>query len=137
VQREQPPEFKNNPEAEQPVAVRTLPQTRQHVGIEKIDEVLEEIWNTADRESPMAHRGWYADLLRYIRATLIRVKDDAFGSCLCCKATIGLRRQRTMPWTPLCIRCQEAADHNDAEVLKSRSRLGHRSRLVSRGTATK
>ena len=137
MQREQPPEFKNNPEAEQPVAVRTLPQTRQHVGIEKIDEVLEEIWHTADRESPMAHRGWYAGLLRYIRATLIRVKDDAFGSCLCCKATIGLRRQRTMPWTPLCIRCQEAADHNDAEVLKSRSRLGHRSRLVSRGTATK
>jgi DnaK suppressor protein len=132
VQREQPPEFKKNPGAEQPVAGRTPPQTR-HVGIEKIDDVLEEIWHNADRETPMAHRGWYAGLLRYIRGTLSRVMDDALGSCLCCKTTIGLRSQRTMPWTPLCIRCQEAADHNDAEVLKSRSRSGHQSRFISRG----
>ena len=137
VQREQPPEFKKHPSAEQSLAVRTLPQNRQHAGIEKIDDVLEEIWRNADREIPMARRGWYAGLLRYIQIALLRVKDDAFGSCLCCKTAIGLGRQRAMPWTPLCIRCQEAADRNDAEVLKSRSRRGHRSRLVSRGTATK
>jgi len=137
VQREQLPEFKKNPAVGQSVAVRTLPQNRQHAGIEKLDDVLEEIWCNADREVPLARRGWYASLLRYIQIALVRVKDDAFGSCLCCKTVIGLMRQRGMPWTPLCIRCQEAADRNDAEVLKSRSRLGNRSRLVSRGTATK
>jgi RNA polymerase-binding transcription factor DksA len=84
--------------------------------------VLEEIWHTADRELPMANLGWYSGLLRNIRAALVRIKDDLCGTCLCCRTTVGLRRLRAVPWTPLCIRCQEAADRNDAEVLRIRSR---------------
>ena len=122
MEREQLPEFKRIREAEQVGAGRALPQNRQNIGIEKIADVLEEIWHTADRELPMANLGWCSGLLRNIRAALVRFKDAAFGACLCCRTTIGLRRLRVAPWTPLCIRCQEAADRNNAEVLRSRSR---------------
>ena len=124
-------------EAGQAGAGRALLQNRQNVGSEKIDDVLEEIWHTADRELPMANLGWCSGLLHNIRAALVRTKDDAFGACLCCRTVIGLRRLRAVPWTPLCIRCQEAADRNDAEVLRIRSRARRLCRRISRGNATK
>ena len=122
MEREQLPEFKKILEAERADAGWALLQNRENVGIEKVADVLEEIWHTADRELPMANLGWCSGLLRNIRAALVRIKDDTFGACLCCRTTIGLRRLRAVPWTPLCIRCQEAADRNDAEVLRIRSR---------------
>ena len=137
MEREQLPEFKKILETEQAGAGRAPLQNRQNVGIEKIADVLEEIWHTADRELPMANLGWCSGLLRNIRAALVRIKEDAFGACLCCGTVIGLRRLRAVPWTPLCIRCQEAADRNDAEVLRIRSRGWRQCRRISRGNATK
>jgi RNA polymerase-binding transcription factor DksA len=122
VEREQLAGFKKILEAEQAGAGWAQLQNRQNIGIEKSADVLEEIWHTADRELPVANLGWCSGLLRNIRAALVRFKEDAFGACLCCRTTIGLRRLRVAPWTPLCIRCQEAADRNDAEVLRSHSR---------------
>ena len=136
MEREQLPEFKKILEAEQAGAGWALLQKRQNVGSEKIADVLEEIWHTADRELPMANLGWCSGLLRNIRASLVRIKDDAFGACLCCGTVIGLRRLWAVPWTPLCSRCQEAADRNDAEVLRIRARGWRRCRRISRGNAT-
>jgi DnaK suppressor protein len=137
LEREELPEFKRILEAEQACAGWALPPNQQHVGSAKIADVLEEIWHTADRELPMANLGWCSGLLRNIRAALVRIQDDAFGACLCCRTVIGLRRLRAVPWTPLCIRCQEAADRNDAEVLRSRSRGWRQCRWISRGNTTK
>jgi len=39
-------------------------KNRQNFGSEKIADVLEEIWHTADRELPMANPGWCSGLLR-------------------------------------------------------------------------
>ena len=136
MEREQLPEFGKILEAEQAGAGQALLQNRQNVGTEKIADVLEEIWHTADRELPMTNLGWCSGLLRNIRAALVRIKDDSFGACLCCGTVIGLRRLRAVPWTPLCIRCQEAADRNDAEVLRIRSRSWRQWRRISRGNAT-
>jgi RNA polymerase-binding transcription factor DksA len=137
VDQEQLAGFKKIREAEQAGAGWALLQNRHNIVIENSADVLEEIWRTADRELPMANLGWRSSLLRNIRATLVRIKDDAFGACLCCRTVIGLRRLRAAPWTPLCIRCQEAADRNDAEVLRSRSRGWRRRRRISHGNATK
>lgn len=52
MEREQLPEFKKILKAEQAGAGRALLQNRQNVGSEKIADVLEEIWHTADREPP-------------------------------------------------------------------------------------
>ncbi len=98
-------------------AGRTLLQNRRNIGIEKSADMLEEISYTADRELAMASLSRSSGLLRNIRAALARIEHEEFGTCLCCGAAIGLMRLRAVPWTPLCIRCQEAADRNDPEVI--------------------
>ena len=116
--REQLQEFKGFLEAEQAGTSRTLLQNRQDIGIEKSADALEEISYTAGRELAMANLSRYSGILHNIRAALVRIENGAFGICLCCETTIGLKRLRAVPWTPLCIRCQEAADRNDVEVLE-------------------
>ena len=96
-------------------------QCRQNIDIES-DKVLEEIWHTADREFPTATFRRRYSLFRNVCNALIRMRDYAFGACLCCRKPIGLNRLWKTPWTPLCIRCQKAADRNDGEILRSRSR---------------
>jgi RNA polymerase-binding transcription factor DksA len=97
-------------------------QPRQNAGVEKSDDVLEGIWRAADRKRPKANFTLGSGLVRKLRVALTGMRADVFGACLCCKAPLGLRRLTAAPWTPLCIRCQEAADRDDAEVLRIRSR---------------
>ena len=115
--REQLQEFKTILEAEQTSAGRALLQNRRNIGIEKSADILEEISYTADRELAVANLCRSSGLLRNIRAALVRIEHEAFGTCLCCGAAIGLMRLKAVPWTPLCIRCQEAADCNDPQVI--------------------
>lgn len=97
-----------------------MKKSRQNIDIES-DKVLEEIWHTVDRELPtVAFRRRYCVFSNVCEA-LIRMRADAFGACLCCRKPIGLKRQWKAPWTPLCIRCQSAADRNDGEILRRRS----------------
>jgi RNA polymerase-binding transcription factor DksA len=90
--------------------------------IEKSIYVLEEIWRLADRTRPKANFALRLGLLSKLRATLAGWKVDLFGACLCCKATLGLRLLTATPWAALCVRCQEAADRDNTEVLRIRSR---------------
>ena len=120
--REQLPEFKRIGVVGQPCDGRSVPQRGKNPGRENIADVLEEIWRIRDREVFMANLGRWPGLLRKVRAMLLRIKDDALGTCLCCRTGIGLRRRRAVPWAALCISCEQAADRNDADVLRIRSR---------------
>ena len=95
---------------------------RQKTGVANGADVLEEIWHTADRNRPKANLALCPDLLRKLRATLAAMKADAFGACLCCKATLGVSLMRDTPWMALCTRCQEAVNRDDSETLRIRSR---------------
>jgi hypothetical protein len=97
-------------------------QPNRNAGLEKGADVLEEIWRVADRNTPNASLSPCPGFVRRLRAALTFLKTDVFGVCLCCKATLGLSRLTAEPWTPLCRRCQEAANRDDAEVLRNRSR---------------
>ncbi len=98
-------------------------QSRPDTGVEKSADVLEEIWHAVDRKRSKANFTLGSDLVRKLRAALAGMKADVLGACLCCKAPLGLSRLTAAPWTALCIRCQEAADRDDAEVLRIRSRV--------------
>ena len=95
---------------------------RQNTVIEKSADVLEEIWRSTDHDRYKDTLALRSGLLRSLKATLGSIKADLFGACLCCKATLGLPRVTAAPWTALCLRCQEAANRNDAEELRIRSR---------------
>jgi RNA polymerase-binding transcription factor DksA len=96
-------------------------QPLQNAGLEKGADVLAEILRTADRNRPKVQLALSSGLLRSFRAALLFLKIDVFGVCLYCKATLGLSRVTAAPWTALCIQCQEAADRDDAEVVRIRS----------------
>jgi DnaK suppressor protein len=56
---------------------------------------------------------------RSIELALRRITDWSFGACVHCGEEVKRRRLEAVPWTPFCIRCQEAADRGDEGVLES------------------
>lgn len=47
------------------------------------------------------------NLLLLIEEAFSRVKNETYGTCTNCGATIGEKRLAAVPWTPYCIDCQE------------------------------
>jgi len=45
-----------------------------------------------------------------IDAALKRIRRGDFGICQMCQKDIGKKRLNALPWTPLCIDCQEKAE---------------------------
>jgi DnaK suppressor protein len=45
-----------------------------------------------------------------IDAALKRIRRGDFGICQMCQKDIGRKRLNALPWTPLCIDCQEKAE---------------------------
>lgn len=45
-----------------------------------------------------------------IDAALKRIRRGDFGICQMCQRDIGRKRLNALPWTPLCIDCQEKAE---------------------------
>ena len=47
------------------------------------------------------------NLLMQIDEAFTRLKNETYGSCTNCGASIGEKRLAAVPWTPYCIDCQE------------------------------
>ena len=47
------------------------------------------------------------DQLFQIDAAIKRIAAKDFGACQMCQKEIGKKRLNALPWTPLCIECQE------------------------------
>ena len=47
------------------------------------------------------------NLLMLIEEAFSRMRNEAYGVCTNCGATIGEKRLLAVPWTPYCIDCQE------------------------------
>jgi DnaK suppressor protein len=50
------------------------------------------------------------DELLYIDAAMKRIDKKEFGNCLMCQKEISKKRLTYLPWTPLCIECEEKAE---------------------------
>jgi DnaK suppressor protein len=50
------------------------------------------------------------DQLLQIDEALKRLEHGDFGFCQVCHKEIGEKRLKAIPWTPLCINCQEKAE---------------------------
>lgn len=91
----------------------------ESIAIERSPDVLEEVQYKSERELAIAGLNLESAVQRNIAAALLRIDAGAFGTCIHCGAEISRRRLEVLPWTPLCIRCQEAADLGEAPVLES------------------
>jgi len=85
---------------------------RDAIAIEKSADALDEVQHAAERELAIRNLDRESQLLRSVRAALQRIDEGSFGICLHCEEEISPKRLAAVPWTSLCIQCQEQADRN-------------------------
>lgn len=85
---------------------------RDGIAIEKTPDALDGVQLATERELATRNLERESKVLRDVRAALRRIKDGDYGTCLDCEEQISSKRLVALPWTPLCIACQENNDRN-------------------------
>lgn len=93
-------------QAELELAIRN----RDAITIEKSADTLDEIQHAAQRDLAIRTLDLETQILRSIRAALKRINGASYGVCFSCEEDINPKRLNAVPWTPLCIKCQETVD---------------------------
>jgi DnaK suppressor protein len=114
--------YKKILEAKQADLARGL-RNRDDIVIEKAPDALDEVQLAGERELAIRTLDRESSLLRHVRAALGRIADGSYGVCLHCDEEIKPKRLDAVPWTPYCIRCQEAADRHEFESHESMDEL--------------
>jgi DnaK suppressor protein len=83
---------------------------REALAIETTADELDRIQQAQERDYAMVAIDRDSLRLREIRAALERIENGNFGICLNCEEEISAKRLAAVPWTALCIVCQEAAE---------------------------
>jgi len=83
---------------------------RDAIAIETTADELDRIQQAQERDFAMGVIDRDSLRLREIRAALQRIDNGGFGFCLNCEEEIASKRLAAVPWTALCIICQEAAE---------------------------
>ena len=89
------------------------------IAIERSADQLEETEYKSARELAVANLRRESMLRHGVAMGLLRIQDGTFGTCVHCGDDISRRRLEAVPWTPLCIRCQEAADRHEFEAAET------------------
>ena len=110
--------FKRALKAQQTVAIHDLGENRKIIAVERSADELDQTGRSAEREFAILSLSRRSELLRNIQAALGRIDDGTFGTCTDCEETIGRNRLVAVPWTPFCIRCQEAVDRGDTRIIE-------------------
>lgn len=87
-------------------------RNRDAITIEKSADALDEVQHAAERELAIRNLDRESNLLRNVRGALRRIEDGSFGTCAHCEEDISPKRLNAVPWTSLCIQCQEQVDRN-------------------------
>jgi DnaK suppressor protein len=93
-------------------------RSRDEIAIERSADQADEIQGALDREMVIRSLDSKALILRSVTAAIRRIDGGAFGVCIECEEEINPKRLAAVPWTPLCITCQEAADRQHSDVLE-------------------
>jgi DnaK suppressor protein len=80
------------------------------IAIERIADSMEELVMANERDLALEQLNRESLLLRQVRDALDRMAAGVYGVCLQCEQPIAARRLSALPWAPLCLNCQEAAD---------------------------
>jgi DnaK suppressor protein len=114
--------YKKILEAKQAELARGL-RNRDDIAIEKTPDALDEVQLAGERELAIRNLDRESSLLRNVRLALARIADGSYGTCMHCDEEIKPKRLDAVPWTPYCIRCQEAADRHEFESAESLDEL--------------
>jgi DnaK suppressor protein len=91
----------------------------ESITIERSADEIEEAQYEISREIVIARINSESSVRRSVAAALRRIQNGTFGTCAHCNSEIVRRRLEAVPWTALCIRCQEAADIGEESIVNS------------------
>ena len=94
---------------------------RDDIAIEKSADQMDEIQYASERDLAIRNVDRESTLLRAVKASLLRILDGSFGTCIDCESAISPKRLAAVPWAPRCIQCQEGADKDGREGTESLS----------------
>jgi DnaK suppressor protein len=89
------------------------------IAIEVNSDVLDQIQHSTERELELDRLERESNVLRDVRAALRRIDTEIFGFCLSCEDEISPKSLAAVPWTRLCITCQETVDNEEEPPSKS------------------
>jgi DnaK suppressor protein len=110
--------FKRALKAQQTRGIHDLRENRQIIAVERSADELDLAERSAEREFAILGLNRRSEVLRNIQAALRRIENGTFGTCTNCEETIGRNRLVAVPWTSLCISCQEAVDRGDTRIIE-------------------
>lgn len=77
--------------------------------------------NTVSKEFLFQQGSQRRGMVRRIEAALTRIEQGTFGVCAECCGEIPTRRLEALPWTDLCLQCQEQREQMGSPTLGSRA----------------
>ncbi len=80
---------------------------------------MDELQYASERDLAIRNVDRASTLLHDVKTALLRIHDGSFGTCIHCEWQISPKRIAAVPWAPLCIECQEAADRDKYEAAES------------------
>ncbi|MGD1092045.1 MAG: TraR/DksA C4-type zinc finger protein [Bryobacteraceae bacterium] len=86
---------------------------REEVCIEPAADSMDQMQAAEARELAIRNLDRSARRLRNIENALRRLEAGEYGTCANCDEEIGPKRLRAVPWTQLCLKCQEIADQSE------------------------
>ena len=98
------------------IELERLIRHRDGIRIERTADQLEEIQQASEHALAVCNLDREFNQLRNVRAAILRIHEGSFGKCQQCDGDIHPKRLAAVPWTPFCIRCQEAFDRNPEEM---------------------
>src|SRR5579864_5627671 len=105
-------------ERKQADLVRVL-QNGDDLAVDKSADPMDEIQHAAERDLTIRNVDRKSTLLRDVKASLQRIRDGGFGTCIECEIAISPKRLAALPWAPRCLQCQETADRDGREIAAS------------------
>lgn len=96
---------------------RFLPH-RENITVARMPDAVDEAVLAAEREIEIRTLDDGSSLLRKVSAALRRIESNHYGTCTGCGERISPKRLDALPWTSLCIKCQQeqeqqAHDHRE------------------------
>src|SRR5579864_1402607 len=107
-------------ERKQAELVRAL-QNGDDIAIDKSADPMDEIQHASERDLTIRNVDRQSTLLRDVNASLRRIRDGGFGTCIECDVAISPKRLAALPWAPRCLQCQDTADRDGREITASSS----------------
>ena len=110
MKRTQQNRFKRTLENKRDELLGDIRGHREFLTIDSVNDPVDQINAITERDLIVRNVDQMHCVLREVESALEKLKDGNFGVCVQCGGNIPAKRLEAVPWSPLCVLCQERAE---------------------------